>query len=116
MFGVRPPTTPVPEGRSRFFLQRVVRTIAGCHETLDYISCKVLLLSLNLLQVLMFDKKSLYERDAQVKSLASLFGNKFIVLPNSVYGDWEHALFQYKYDLPFRQKDSLLRASLKTQY
>jgi 5'-nucleotidase (lipoprotein e(P4) family) len=77
----------------------------------------ILLLGDNLADfTMLFDKKSLYERDAQVKSLASLFGNKFIVLPNSVYGDWEHALFQYKYDLPFRQKDSLLRASLKTQY
>jgi 5'-nucleotidase (lipoprotein e(P4) family) len=77
----------------------------------------ILLLGDNLADfTMLFDKKSLSERDAQVKSLASLFGNKFIVLPNSVYGDWEHALFQYKYDLPAKQKDSLLRASLKTQY
>lgn len=77
----------------------------------------ILLLGDNLADfTMLFDKKSLSERDAQVKSLASLFGNKFIVLPNSVYGDWEHALFQHKYDLPAKQKDSLLRASLKTQY
>jgi 5'-nucleotidase (lipoprotein e(P4) family) len=85
------------------------KTISENHEI-------ILLLGDNLADfTMLFDKKSLTERDAQVKYLANLFGNRFIVLPNSVYGDWEHALFQYQYNLSAKQKDSLIRASLKTQ-
>lgn len=52
-----------------------------------------------------FDKKSLAERDQQVRSNASLFGSKFIVLPNLMYGDWESALYQYQHNLPVREKE-----------
>jgi len=61
----------------------------------------------------LFDKKSSDERTAAANSLAPLFGNKFIVLPNPNYGDWETTLYKYKYDLTPAQKDSVLKASVR---
>jgi len=40
-----------------------------------------------------------------VKNNAALFGSKFIVLPNAMYGDWEGALYNYQYNLTPQQKD-----------
>lgn len=54
-----------------------------------------------------FDSKTEAERTTAVKDNAAAFGNKFIVLPNTGYGDWESALFQYKKDLTTKQKDSI---------
>ena len=45
---------------------------------------------------------------------AAEFGNRFIVLPNPVYGDWEFALYHYNHSLTPAQKDSVIRASLYT--
>lgn len=61
----------------------------------------------------LFDKKTSDERSNAADALAPHFGNKFIVLPNPVYGDWETALYRYKYDLTPKQKDSVLRSVLK---
>ena len=60
-----------------------------------------------------FDKKSADARMSSVNALAPEFGQRFIVLPNPVYGDWELALYQYNYTLTPAQKDSILKASLK---
>ncbi|BAV08059.1 5'-nucleotidase, lipoprotein e(P4) family [Filimonas lacunae] len=62
----------------------------------------------------LFDKKSQQERESNVLSSAADFGKKFIVLPNAAYGDWENALVQYNRQLTTAQKDSVIRASLKT--
>ncbi|MBS1579827.1 MAG: 5'-nucleotidase, lipoprotein e(P4) family [Bacteroidetes bacterium] len=62
----------------------------------------------------LFDKKTEAERLQNVQSNASLFGKKFIVLPNPSYGDWEGALYKYNYNLTSAQKDSVIKASLKT--
>lgn len=40
------------------------------------------------------------------------FGNKFILLPNPMYGDWEKAIFGGSYNLTGFQKDSIRRASI----
>lgn len=61
----------------------------------------------------LFDKKPMPERNANASVLASQFGNRFIVLPNPGYGDWETSLYQYKYSLTPGQKDSIIRAVLK---
>jgi 5'-nucleotidase (lipoprotein e(P4) family) len=61
----------------------------------------------------LFDKKTSDERSAAANALAPQFGNKFIVLPNPNYGDWETSLYKYKYDLTPAQKDSILRSSIK---
>jgi 5'-nucleotidase (lipoprotein e(P4) family) len=37
------------------------------------------------------------ERRHRVDSLADYFGDKYIVFPNAVYGDWEGALYHYHY-------------------
>jgi 5'-nucleotidase (lipoprotein e(P4) family) len=60
-----------------------------------------------------FDKKPLAERNDQAKSNAALFGTKFIVLPNAMYGDWDGALYQYQYNLPPEEKEKIILQSLK---
>lgn len=63
----------------------------------------------------LFDKKSSAEREANTQRSAALFGDKFIVLPNSGYGDWEAVLYNYKYgDFTIQQRDSILKSVLKT--
>jgi 5'-nucleotidase (lipoprotein e(P4) family) len=62
----------------------------------------------------LFDNhKSEKERAQAVETLKSEFGNRFIVLPNVGYGDWETAVFDYKYDLTQEQKDSILYNAAK---
>lgn len=60
-----------------------------------------------------FDHKTTQERMQNVIKNKRLFGEKFIILPNTGYGDWEAALFQYKKDLTTSQKDSIYRNSVK---
>jgi len=61
----------------------------------------------------LFDKKTVDERLRNTNFSAADFGNRFIVLPNPVYGDWESALFNYNYKLTKVQKDSVIRSVLK---
>lgn len=60
-----------------------------------------------------FDKKPQSERDEQTRNNAALFGSTFIVLPNTMYGDWEGALYNYQHALPVKQKDSIVVSGLK---
>lgn len=60
-----------------------------------------------------FDKKSEAERSAAVKNSADDFGKKFIVIPNIGYGDWESSFYNYKYDYPDQQKDSMMYNAVK---
>jgi 5'-nucleotidase (lipoprotein e(P4) family) len=60
-----------------------------------------------------FDKKNETERLQGVKDNAAVFGKKFIVLPNTGYGDWESALFNYSYKWTPAQKDSIYIQSVK---
>ena len=62
----------------------------------------------------LFDRKTTEERNRAVTELASQFGERFIVLPNPTYGDWESALYRYNYNLTPTQKDSVVKASLKS--
>lgn len=43
-----------------------------------------------------FEKKSIAERFAEVDKARDLFGMRWIVLPNAMYGDWENAIYDYK--------------------
>ncbi|HEU4471045.1 MAG TPA: 5'-nucleotidase, lipoprotein e(P4) family [Flavisolibacter sp.] len=63
----------------------------------------------------LFDKKSVAERNANVEVLRNQFGQRFILLPNPVYGDWEAALYQYRPGLSLQQKDSIIRSALKSR-
>ncbi len=61
----------------------------------------------------MFYKKSQAERNAQVDAVSTDFGGKFIVLPNSGYGDWESALPGYNHKLTPKEKDQVFLKNLK---
>ena len=54
-----------------------------------------------------FDKKTEIERQQGVADNASAFGRKFIILPNSGYGDWESAIFDYDHNRTPARKDSI---------
>ncbi len=43
-----------------------------------------------------FEKKSVDDRFAEVDKMREMFGNKFIVLPNVMYGTWESAIYEYE--------------------
>ncbi|MDH6252854.1 5'-nucleotidase (lipoprotein e(P4) family) [Chryseobacterium sp. H1D6B] len=60
-----------------------------------------------------FDKKSEADRSAAVKNSADDFGKKFIIIPNMGYGDWESAFYNYRYDYPDQQKDSMMYDAVK---
>ena len=42
-----------------------------------------------------FERKPIDERFAEVDKTRELFGRKFIVLPNAMYGTWESAIYEY---------------------
>ncbi len=42
-----------------------------------------------------YERKSIAERFAEVDKAKELYGNKFIVLPNAMYGEWESAIYEY---------------------
>lgn len=42
-----------------------------------------------------FEKKSITDRFGETDKLRGMFGNKFIVLPNAMYGTWENAVYGY---------------------
>ncbi len=61
-----------------------------------------------------FDKKTQEERDHITIKYSQEFGNRFIIIPNPVYGDWESVLYQYNNNFTLAEKDSIIRASGKT--
>jgi 5'-nucleotidase (lipoprotein e(P4) family) len=61
----------------------------------------------------LFDRQTTEGRKANTDKVADLFGHRFIVLPNTTYGDWESALFRQNYNLTIPQRDSIIRQSLK---
>ena len=63
----------------------------------------------------LFDKRSEEVRMDNTNKVAPLFGSKFIVLPNPVYGDWESVLYRYNYNYSLRQKDSVIRSEVKSE-
>lgn len=57
----------------------------------------------------LFDSKTMAERRKNTDAESNLFGYRYIMLPNSTYGDWEPALYGKK-GLTLAQKDSVIRA------
>ena len=43
-----------------------------------------------------FERKAVADRLTEVDKTRTLFGAKFIVLPNAMYGDWESAIYEYQ--------------------
>lgn len=60
-----------------------------------------------------YDKRSVEERNLVTRQIADEFGNRYIIIPNTVYGDWETALYQYNSNLTMKQKDSVMRRAVK---
>jgi 5'-nucleotidase (lipoprotein e(P4) family) len=60
-----------------------------------------------------FSNKSIAERANQVDRERLEFGNRFIVVPNPMYGDWESAVYENKSGLSEAEKRSYRRAALK---
>lgn len=44
---------------------------------------------------IVFEKKSVAERFAEVDKAKDLFGKRYIMLPNAMYGTWENAIYDY---------------------
>ena len=59
-----------------------------------------------------FYKKSRAERAAAVDRLKDEFGQKFIILPNPLYGDWESAIYDYQHNLSPKQKSQARKSTL----
>ncbi|GAB2973708.1 5'-nucleotidase, lipoprotein e(P4) family [Mucilaginibacter puniceus] len=63
----------------------------------------------------LYDNKPAEEsRNATTERLKKQFGNKYIVIPNIAYGDFENAFFKFNNKLTNTQKDSVIRALIKT--
>lgn len=51
-------------------------------------------------------------RDSLVRAQAPVFGDRFIVLPNPMYGEWQGALIRYNYKLTHAQQYELFLQQL----
>ncbi|MEI9955477.1 MAG: 5'-nucleotidase, lipoprotein e(P4) family [Ferruginibacter sp.] len=60
-----------------------------------------------------FEKKTIDGRFTETDKERAAWGNKFIVLPNATYGEWENALYNYQHNLTPQQKEALRRELLK---
>jgi 5'-nucleotidase (lipoprotein e(P4) family) len=62
-----------------------------------------------------FDQsKTVAGRQEAVERNKSLFGKRFIVLPNVMYGDWESAIYDYNFKLTEEEKAAKRKSHLKT--
>jgi 5'-nucleotidase (lipoprotein e(P4) family) len=60
-----------------------------------------------------FDHQSYQKRDSLVEANAASFGQRFIVLPNAMYGEWQGALLEYNYRLSKEDQNKVLMKWLK---
>ena len=60
-----------------------------------------------------FSGKSIPDRAAQVDRERAEFGNRFIVVPNPMYGDWENAVYDNRSGLTDAEKKSFRQRALK---
>jgi len=61
-----------------------------------------------------FEKKSPDLRAAEVDKVKEMFGKRFILLPNAMYGDWELALYGFDQKQPDSVKYSIRRKALES--
>ncbi len=59
-----------------------------------------------------FDLQSVKQRVNIVNEIRAEFGAKFIIIPNSMYGDWESAIYKYDSKLSTKEKEHLLLRAL----
>ena len=62
----------------------------------------------------LFYRQNSTRRNALVDSLKTIFGKRFIVFPNPMYGDWEtQGIFEGRYDWSVAQTDSIRYHKIK---
>ncbi|MDZ7775815.1 MAG: 5'-nucleotidase, lipoprotein e(P4) family [Bacteroidales bacterium] len=54
-----------------------------------------------------FEQGSVAERFAAADKMSEMFGKRFIVFPNAMYGEWEGAALNYKWGAPAEQKTNM---------
>jgi 5'-nucleotidase (lipoprotein e(P4) family) len=59
-------------------------------------------------------KKTVAGRIAATEQSKALFGTRFIMLPNSMYGDWENSVYEYNFKLTSDEKAARRRSLLKS--
>ncbi len=59
-----------------------------------------------------FGHKGVAERKAAVDDLKHKFGHRFFVLPNAMYGEWEGAVYNYKWRKSSAEKTQMRNAAL----
>jgi 5'-nucleotidase (lipoprotein e(P4) family) len=60
-----------------------------------------------------FHGRSPAQRAQAVDSLSAAFGDRFIVMPNAVYGDWESAIYGYNEKLSDQERATKRQTSLQ---
>lgn len=61
-----------------------------------------------------FEKKPSSDRKQMVDANQGMFGSKYIILPNPMYGEWEGAVYDYNWSMTPAQRDSARKANLRT--
>lgn len=61
----------------------------------------------------LFDQRQYDQRYQTLEKLKESFGSKFIMLPNAMYGDWEGALYDWKFPKTSLEKEEKLKLILK---
>ena len=61
----------------------------------------------------LYDKQSVEQRDKLTDSLKIEFGNRFIVLPNTMYGDWMSAIHNFNFSLSDSLKTVIFNDRIK---
>jgi 5'-nucleotidase (lipoprotein e(P4) family) len=61
------------------------------------------------------EKKTVADRIAAVEEHRAEFGNRFIVLPNPMYGDWENAIYDYNFRLTEAEKAAIRKQRLRAE-
>jgi len=62
-----------------------------------------------------FEDRSNNDGKEMVQKNRELFGKKFILLPNPMYGAWEKPLYEYREKLKEEEKTNLFKSKLKTE-
>lgn len=60
------------------------------------------------------EKTTVSERISATDQSKALFGTRFIMLPNAMYGDWENSVYEYNFKLTDAEKAARRRSLLKS--
>jgi 5'-nucleotidase (lipoprotein e(P4) family) len=63
----------------------------------------------------LYDQRTYDNRNQATDQLAQSFGRKYIMLPNPMYGDWEGALYNWKFPKSSSEKEEMLKNILKNK-